>query len=118
MKGRVALGGSLIALRPSQIYFLLRGFAVAQTEIDEALVGQKKSVFFFGVVRVVDEPCVLVCEDSLSVLEAHPIHAQVRSRFLGVSFDSEHLCGALTLYTSCKRAGKGDCMIWNLTPIL
>ena len=118
MKGWTVPRGSPIAFTPGQIYFLLRACAVAQIEVDEALVGQEKSVFLFGVVWVIDKTCVLVCDDSLNVFETHPMLAQVRSRFLAVSFDSEHLCGALTLYTFCKRAGKGACMNWNLTTIL
>ncbi len=32
-------------------------------------------VLFFGMVRIVNEPGVLVCEDGLSVFKTHPVLA-------------------------------------------
>jgi len=63
---------------------------------------QDKSVFFFGVIRVINEFGVLICEDCLRVLETHAVLAQVRCRFLGVPLELEHAASVRTLYIRCK----------------
>ena len=67
-----------------------------------AQAAQDKSVFFFGVIRVINEFGVLICEDCLRVLETHAVLAQVRCRFLGVPLELEHAASVRTLYIRCK----------------
>ena len=64
-----------------------RSEAVADHESSQAAAQarQDKSVFLFRVVRVVYELAVLVREDCLRVLKAHPLLAQVCSRLLADS---------------------------------
>ena len=76
---------------------------------------QDKSVFVFGEVWVIDELGVPVCEDSSSVIEAHPVFAQVGSRLLGISFESEHLISVRTLYIQCK--GAPNRFLWTLNNV-
>jgi hypothetical protein len=64
-----------------------RSAAVADDEQSQAAARaeQDKSVFF-GVIRVVNQLGVLICEHSLRVLEAHAVLAQVSCRPLNAEF--------------------------------
>ena len=86
----------------------IRSAAVADHEQSQATAQpeQDKSVFLFGVVRVIDELGILVCEDSLSVLEAHPVLAQVRNCLLGISLEFEHSRSVRSLYIHFKQAAE------------
>jgi hypothetical protein len=81
-----------------------RSVAVADHEQSQAAAQAKqdKSVLFFGVVRVVDKFGVLVREDRLSVLEAHPVLAQIGRRLLGIPLESKHRGSVRTLYIHRK----------------
>jgi hypothetical protein len=101
----VALG---LAGRDDADDVALRAVAVADHEQSQAAAQaeQDKPIFVFGVVRVINELGVLVCEDSLSVVEAHGVLSQVRSRLLGIPLESEHSRSVRTLYIHCKRSAE------------
>ena len=81
-----------------------RSEAVADHENSQtaAQAKQDKSVFLFRVVRVVYELAVFVREDCLRVLKAHPLLAQVCSRFFGISLESKRQRSVRTMYIQCK----------------
>ena len=81
----------------------MRSVAVANEKQSQAAsqAKQDKSIFFFGVVRVVDELGVLICEDRLRILEAHTVLAKVGCCLLGIPPESERLVSVCTLYIRC-----------------
>jgi len=63
---------------------------------------QDKSIFFFGVVRVVDELGVLIREGRLRALEAHTVLAQIGCCLIGIPLEFERLVSVRTLYIRCN----------------
>lgn len=81
----------------------LRSVAVAHDKQSQAAAQAKhdKSVFFFGVVRVVNELGVLICEDRLRILKAHTMLAQVGCYLLGIPLKFKYSVSVRTLYIRC-----------------
>jgi hypothetical protein len=61
---------------------------------------ENKSIFFFGVIRVIDQQCALVREDGLRILEGDLVLPEIDLGLLGIPLEADggHAAIVRTLY--------------------